>query len=182
MAQALARVCKTGRQNRLFVDGYNVINDVPHLRKLTEQSLETARRVLLEQCTTWLRTRGDMDMVIVVFEGEENFAPSLRITSGGGKVRVVYTKKGETADDRIVSMIRVATDARRCVLVTADRGLSSRAEALGAKIVAPCSFVEIATRRDRLHGSAQHDDDGRGLSSVERAAINRDLLRIWQEK
>lgn len=47
-----------------------------------------------------------------------------------------------SGDDRIVEVVADRTDDRRCIVVTADRGLRARVIALGAEVVGPSVLSE----------------------------------------
>jgi hypothetical protein len=70
--------------------------------------------------------------VVLVVEGA-----AARIEDGPS-VRVVAARG--TGDDEIVDVVRRADPGRRRAVATADRGLRSRARALGAEIVPPSAL------------------------------------------
>ncbi|MEV4123857.1 NYN domain-containing protein [Nocardia sp. NPDC049707] len=69
--------------------------------------------------------------VVVVLEGAAKAAASEEFES----VRVVLADG--SGDDAIVDVVAAATEADRITVVTADRGLRDRIEALGAESVGP---------------------------------------------
>ncbi|HEU5486679.1 MAG TPA: hypothetical protein VFU98_17370 [Microlunatus sp.] len=73
--------------------------------------------------------------MILVLEGRARAGVS-EGAAGGGRIEVVHAA-GE-GDDRIVAEARAVVSAGRSVaVVTADRGLSARVEAVGARAVRP---------------------------------------------
>jgi uncharacterized protein len=86
----------------LLVDGYNIIGAWPELRKLKDHDLEQARDLLVGKLAEYQAYSGDI--VSVIFDAH--------MVSGIGKiyknhrVEVIYTKKLETADERIERMVR----------------------------------------------------------------------------
>lgn len=82
----------------LLVDGYNIINSWPKLKEISKECLEDARDMLIGILQDFQGYVGIN--VIIVFDAH--------LIEGGierheyyGKVEVVYTKEGETADQYI---------------------------------------------------------------------------------
>ncbi|MCM2677700.1 NYN domain-containing protein [Alkalicoccobacillus plakortidis] len=86
----------------LLVDGYNIIGAWPKLRDLKDQDLELARDLLISKMAEYQAYSGDE--VTVIFDAH--------MVSGIGKsyknhrVEVIYTRKLETADERIERLVR----------------------------------------------------------------------------
>lgn len=77
--------------------------------------------------------------IVLVVEG------AARDVAATAEVRVV--RAPGSGDDTVVALVRAAGAERRCVVVTADRGLRARVTALGALVRGP-SWLN-ATRADR---------------------------------
>ncbi len=75
--------------------------------------------------------------VAVVVEGKARGGVSSGAADG---VTVVHA--AGSGDDALVDVVRTATDGEAVVLVTADRELRRRAEALGAGVVGPSWLLE----------------------------------------
>lgn len=74
------------------------------------------------------------DTVTVVFDGR----PSGALPEGDhAGVKVLYARRRgpDAADDRIVELLAAAAEPRRWTVVTSDRSLRERSEALGASVV-----------------------------------------------
>ncbi|KUO49919.1 MAG: hypothetical protein APF76_01740 [Desulfitibacter sp. BRH_c19] len=101
----------------LIVDGYNVINNWPILINLKNDNLEMARDKLVEMLQNY---QGTQDInVIVVYDAYLSKA-KMRNVSSQGKVQVVYTKAGETADTLIERMIGELPARSSITVVTND--------------------------------------------------------------
>jgi hypothetical protein len=75
-----------------------------------------------------------LDVVLVV----EGAARDLEVVPG---VQVVRARA--SGDDALADLVRtVAADGRRCVVVTADRGLRERVRALGAEVQRPSWLLD----------------------------------------
>ncbi|MEJ3748765.1 hypothetical protein WEI85_36495 [Actinomycetes bacterium KLBMP 9797] len=71
--------------------------------------------------------------VVLVVEGAARDVPGVE------DVRVVAAPG--SGDDAIVDLVRAADDARRVVVITADRALRSRVQSLGAEVRGPRSVA-----------------------------------------
>ncbi len=169
------------REDVLLVDGYNIIGAWPELAALKNEKLENARDRLLEQLADYQSYSGVK--VIVVFD-------AYYVAGGVGsdflhrKVRVLFTRERETADECIERLVGDWTSARRNVYVaTSDLTEQHVAFGKGAlrvtarelKIAVEQSSNEIQTtikrdpkpKRNEL-GSALNDDIWRKLENMRR--------------
>lgn len=124
----------------IVIDGYNLIRQSAYLSALESISLEEGRKGLLRLLSAYKRAKGHS--VTVVFDGwrSDNFGQS-RDRIGG--VNVIYSERGEKADDVIK---RIADKMRgKVVVVTSDRGIASFAERRGVAVVTSPEF-EIKVR------------------------------------
>jgi uncharacterized protein len=83
--------------NILLVDGYNIIGAWPELRDLKNKDLSAARDRLIEKMAEYQGYTGYR--VIVVFDAY--FVKTVEQKYKNYKVEVLYTRKNETADERI---------------------------------------------------------------------------------
>lgn len=84
-------------QTILLVDGYNMIGAWKQLRHLRDSNLEEARNRLLELMAEYKAALGWR--VIVVFDAYH--VPGVESSFVQHAVEVIYTRKNETADERI---------------------------------------------------------------------------------
>lgn len=102
----------------LFIDGYNVINAWPMLKKYKEQELELSRDKLLDALAGYGKYSGYN--VIVVFDANE-VSGSLGSEYYYADMKVVFTKEGETADSYIEKNAYILVRTGECVyVVTSD--------------------------------------------------------------
>jgi predicted RNA-binding protein with PIN domain len=81
----------------LLVDGYNIIGTWPELKSLKEHDLPAARDRLVERMAEYQAYWGYR--VIVVFDAQ--YVQGTEKKFKDHKVEVIFTKKNETADERI---------------------------------------------------------------------------------
>lgn len=81
-----------------MVDGYNVIHAWPTLKSLMNESLEAARDKLIDRLSVYAQVSGSE--VTVVFDAHRTTAMANAEEWNQG-VRVIYTRKGHSADHAI---------------------------------------------------------------------------------
>lgn len=86
----------------ILVDGYNVIKRAPSFQAVRAQSLAAARAQLIVSLRN--RYRHTPHQVIVVFDGDE----TLEQTSHEQRIRIIYSRHGETADSVIARLAALA--------------------------------------------------------------------------
>ncbi|HEY1419988.1 MAG TPA: NYN domain-containing protein [Candidatus Dormibacteraeota bacterium] len=104
--------------DRMIVDGYNVIHAWPTLKKLmAEASLEAARDKLVERVAV-LGMVTNVE-VTVVFDSHRATASSEAVVEG---VRVIFTRKGHSADHAIERIAYEASQAEDVITVATSDG------------------------------------------------------------
>ncbi|MEV6630758.1 NYN domain-containing protein [Actinoplanes sp. NPDC051470] len=120
----------------LIVDGYNVTK-----RGFAEMSLEQQRKRLITGLGGIAAQTGDE--VTVVFDGAERvhgLPPAPR------NVRVLFSKKGETADELIRRLARAEPDGRPVVVVSSDREVADGVRRHGAYPMGADSLIRRLSR------------------------------------
>jgi predicted RNA-binding protein with PIN domain len=117
---------------RLVVDGYNVIHAWPSLKRLlTEASLEAARDKLVDRLVVLGMVRGAE--VTVVFDSHRAASSSEEMVEG---VRVLFTRKGHSADHAIERIAYQAGDAGDAITVaTSDRFQRDLVRGMGGAVI-----------------------------------------------
>ncbi len=114
----------------IFVDGYNMIHTTPALAALHRRDIEAGRDALVRRLSA--SYRHTPHQLVVVFDGDGT-AESSQPISGFGRGRVVFSRRGETADSVIVRMARGVREAgREAVIYSNDGEVRLGAEAAGA--------------------------------------------------
>ncbi|WP_026486989.1 NYN domain-containing protein [Caldanaerobius polysaccharolyticus] len=128
----------------LFVDGYNIINAWPELKKLSKISLELARQELINSMVEYSAYKGIE--VFVVFDAFHVKDCASRIEEVKG-VKVVFSKYGETADHYIEKSVAKYVKSGRAVKVaTSDWVEQQVIMAQGAIRVSASELVEELKR------------------------------------
>ena len=98
----------------ILVDGYNVIKRNASLQALSVKSLADARQLLINQLRS--RYRHTPHQVIVVFDGDGVSEQTIQ----DRRVRIMYSRAGETADSVIARLAASARTAGREVELYSD--------------------------------------------------------------
>ncbi len=134
---------------KLLVDGYNVIHAWPSLKRLLGVSLEAARDQLIERLSVYGLVTGDE--VTVVFDAHHSSATSSAEQMVEG-VRVVFTRKGHSADHAIERIAYAAAAAGEGVTVaTSDHSQSDLVRGMGGAVIsAPELERQVIAAEDEL--------------------------------
>jgi len=130
--------------SQLIVDGYNVIHAWPSLKRLlTTASLEAARDKLVERLAVLGMVTGDD--VTVVFDAHHSNAMSNSEETVDG-VRVVFTRKGHSADHSIERLAYRSSEKGEIITVaTSDRFQGDLVRGMGGAVI---SALELERRAD----------------------------------
>jgi predicted RNA-binding protein with PIN domain len=127
---------------RIIVDGYNVVHAwAPLKRLLNETSLETARDKLVDRLTVLGHIDGAE--VTVVFDAHHSAARTNSEEMVDG-VRIVFTRKGHSADHVIERMAYEAAESNDVLTVaTSDRFQRDLVRGMGGAVI---SALELERR------------------------------------
>lgn len=119
--------------DRLVVDGYNVIHAWVPLKQLLDVSLEAARDKLVERIAVYAMVTGSE--VTVVFDAHHSTARTNSEEMVEG-VRVLFTRKGHSADHVIERIAYAATAAGDGITVaTSDRTQRDLVRGMGGAVI-----------------------------------------------
>jgi predicted RNA-binding protein with PIN domain len=126
---------------RLVVDGYNVIHAWPALKSLMNESLEAARDKLVDRLAVYAQVTGSE--VTVVFDAHRTTAMANAEEWNQG-VRVIYTRKGHSADHAIERIAYSGQGDRDPLIVaTSDRFQRDLVRGMGGAVI---SALELERR------------------------------------
>jgi len=101
----------------IFVDGYNVINSWPNLKKIKDYSYESSRMQLIDSLQNYTEFKGYK--MFIVFDAQL-VKGSIQKKERQGDLIIVFTKEGETADDYIERMVNNIGRKSEVCVVTSD--------------------------------------------------------------
>jgi predicted RNA-binding protein with PIN domain len=144
----------------IIIDGYNLIRQSDSLRRLERLSLEGGRSELIRRMAGYRRLRGHK--VTVVFDGWMTGAAQEERSREDG-VYIVYSRRGETADEVIKRMAR-AERGSEIIVVSSDREVADSAVRAGGVAISSPEFEERMgqeeTQRTPFHDETAEEDDG----------------------
>ena len=169
-------------KNIYILDGYNLIHRIPRWKDQLNVSLERGREALLTYCRQWMQARGDVWLFYVVFDGDSTVTASQ--SSAGPGIRVIYSRTGETADDRILDIVYEFGDKCHYVVVSDDNYVSRNAKGLSADVMSVNEFAAVLSKKSTIGGSKKRGSTaGSGgddkLSAQDEKSITESLMREW---
>lgn len=140
----------------VFVDGYNVINSWPNLKKIKDYSYESSRQQLIDTLQNYSEFKGSK--VFIVFDAHM-VKGSLEKKERQGNLVVVFTKEGETADNYIEKMVNNIGRKSEVCVVTSDSLEQQIAFQRGATRMSSIEFYheviniekKIQTKTERIY-------------------------------
>lgn len=164
----------------VLVDGYNVIHAIPSLARHLDRSLDAARTALVMLCRGYRARRGDVDQLYVVFDGKDADTGWGRQDQQG--VTVLFTRRPEEADDRILSLIRTEGGRNRFVVVSNDTTVSNNARALGAQVISVSEFSGQKKSSRQARSAKPAAESKTPLSTRDTERITEEYLKHLEKK
>jgi len=125
----------------IIVDGYNFIRQSESLRLFERISLDRGRQELVRRLCSYRKLRPHR--ITVVFDGWLSGPPSEERDREGG-IDIIYSRRGEKADDVIKRIARHAGE--EIVAVTSDRGIQDAVIRCGGAAISSQDFEERMAR------------------------------------
>lgn len=146
-----------------LLDGYNLIYA---MKEIPQGSWQEKRASLLAALNA-RRPQGKNAMT-VVFDSREGTGRAEKV----GGIPVLYTS-GETADDKIIAMVRSSANPRVMVVVSNDKGIRHLLKTTGARFMSADEFLK---KTERARPAAPS-----GGEPVEDPDITEELRKKWLE-
>ncbi|GMV49524.1 MAG: hypothetical protein AMXMBFR67_10670 [Nitrospira sp.] len=166
----------------LLVDGYNLLGSAGMGGPPAAGRLEAARDALLRSLTGYRHRKGHA--ITIVFDGWQGGAPSEQREFLSG-IEVVYSKRGERADQVIQRLARLY--GRDCAVVSSDHEVVAVARAAGAFILGAAEFRTKLQERSPSGSVAPFKeldcgDDDRGTRSQDKRGNPRKLPKSQRRR
>ena len=145
---------------RMIIDGYNVIHADERLKKAARADLLGARRRLVRRLASYLATKNLQ--VTLVFDGRGGITDvDVEIP---GKLQVLFSSAGQTADELIIGMLESSSNARKYIVVTSDMAdIGRAASAMGANVLSSTRFLERIEPRSTSGTKERGDTEDEGV-------------------
>jgi len=122
----------------IIIDGYNLIRQSDRLRRAEKFTLEEGRHSLIRFLVPYRERKGHR-LTVVVDGWDGGSFHEERDREGG--IDIIYSRKGEKADDLIKRMAERSGD--ELVVVTSDRDIAHFVERCGSTVVTSQTFEGI---------------------------------------
>lgn len=143
------------RRNITIIDGYNVINAWPHLSDISKTSLETARENLIDELAEYKSLSGEE--LVLVFDAY-NLDRSKETISEKYGIKIVYTKRYQTADTYIEKEILKIGRKHNLKVVTDDGQIQVLASNKGATRMTSTELkAEIFNNKRKINRRKKQD-------------------------
>lgn len=139
----------------IIIDGYNLIRQSDKLRRYEMFSLEDGRKALIRSISLYKKQRGHK--VTVVFDGWQGgpFEEERDKLSG---IDVIYSRKGEKADEVIKRMVQGSAEEN--VVVTSDRDIADFVSRRGGTVISSPDFDKLMERaKPSMTDPARHGEE-----------------------
>lgn len=143
------------RRNITIIDGYNVINSWPNLSDISKTSLETAREKLIDELAEYKSMSGEE--LVIVFDAYNLDRPKETISEKFG-MKIVYTKRFQTADTYIEKQILKIGRKHNLKIVTDDGQIQVLASNKGATRMTSTELkAEIFNNKRKINRKKKQD-------------------------
>jgi predicted RNA-binding protein with PIN domain len=164
------------RLKLILLDGYNVVHAVPSLARLAERGLDLAREGLVRRCAERAAARRDGTQFCVVFDGDSEVQGVRR--GAAPAVDVVFSRTGETADERILALVDAQAAGTDCTVVSNDAYVTGQARLRRAAVLSVEAWGGEGARR-RVPTAPDRGDAKNGISPGVERAITDELRDLW---
>lgn len=114
-----------------ILDAYNVIHKIHSLERELDRGLMAAREALTQRCENLAKSRGDISCIYLVFDGKSQFRDLPQKNIRG--VKLIFSETGESADDRIFSLLEELPRKEERRVVSDDNSVINHARVHGIK-------------------------------------------------
>jgi predicted RNA-binding protein with PIN domain len=159
----------------LIIDGYNLIRQSADLGRIDRRDITAGRDALLARLAAYRRLKPHPITVVFDGAGAPEGTPERDRVLG---VRVVYSRRGETADAVIARMAR--QEGQKAVVVTSDHGLARAVEAAGATVLDSLEFASRVAMAAALGDGEPDTEPERRVSTRKKGQGRRLPKRLRQ--
>jgi predicted RNA-binding protein with PIN domain len=144
----------------IIIDGYNLIRQSDSLRRFERLGLEKGREALIKRLAAYRKLKGHR--ITVVFDGWIG-GPLREERQQSEGVRIIYSRRGEKADEVIKKIARKGS-GEELVVVTSDREIVEAVGRSGGVAIASPEFetrmtVEGAVLSEKGVSPEEEDDE-----------------------
>jgi len=151
----------------LVVDGYNAVHLIPKALKLIDKSLKHARDYIVQISKDYIRLKGNISDVKVVFDGNEKYSYLEKISNQ------VFSKTGQ-GDDTIIATVKKYLKSSKVVIASNDNYVRNNCRNCGAKLI----FVDELTEKNKKQNKKIIEkDNSKQISNNIKIQITREYRK-----
>jgi uncharacterized protein len=162
----------------LLVDGYNIIGAWPELRVLKNKDLSAARDLLIEKMAEYQAYTGFR--VIIVFDAY--YVQGIEKKFKNHKVEVIFTKKNETADERI-EKLAIDLSNRKTQIHVATSDFTEQWQIFGQGALRKSArelLTEINIIEQRIEKRVQKIQEKQPVSKIPLSSEVAEIFEKWR--
>ena len=164
---------------QIIVDGYNVIRADPRLLSFERVSLEHARETLVRTLAGSPRLVNDQ--IVVVFDGGLGTRSHVHMQRMG-RIQLMYSARGQTADEVIVQHVRTLSGRGPVIVVTNDVEVREHCRAEGCEVSSSENLLGQVAGRPLPRRAQDEDDREPSLSTEKRGNPRRSSKKSRQQR
>jgi len=128
--------------NKIIIDAWNVIWKIPEISELIPEELQLARQRFNQLLKNYFQQKSVIYKII--YDGQPGIISSQSEHRGQD---VYFSKNPESADQKIIQLLKNQKEQSQWTVITSDRELSGKIKNYGAKIVSSESFIQKLNKR-----------------------------------
>jgi predicted RNA-binding protein with PIN domain len=122
--------------NKIIIDGWNLIWQIPEISKYIPDNLAQARASLNQRIKSYYQQK--KVFLKIIYDGKSGIVGD---TKGTSRIDIRFSKDPEKADHLIINFLRREKRAADWTVVTSDCELSMRIKNTGAKVISSEAFL-----------------------------------------
>lgn len=151
-----------------ILDGYNILNTVPELARLLNNSLKEARDQLKLEVELYCKTSS---VSVTIVYDSQTMPNQFDEYEDGAQPLIVYTGANHTADEYIITRAEDAGN-RSTTVVTDDRYIRESSVRSGCSVMQPAEFYEFILKQNKGR-------PGRPPSQYQQDQLDRSEVEEW---
>jgi predicted RNA-binding protein with PIN domain len=170
---------------QLILDGYNVINKIPELRRALDKNLQAAREALMDYMISRGARWNSEYTVTVVFDARKVMVDLMPVQVRRG-ITIMFAEPPHDADEMIIEKLRQAKHASAITVVSDDNKIANHVRAFKGKLLKVREFVNWMDKRSstpvtrKSLKKSDYQVPANKIDSVTGGDITEELKKIWK--
>ena len=158
--------------NKIIIDGWNVCWKIPEIAELIPDNLAMARKKFNLAINNYFLNKKSVYKII--YDGQPGIVSSKYEFKGQD---IQFSKNPESADQKILSFLKIQKNPSIWTIVSSDRELTGRARNLGVNVIASEDFI-LKLRKSKIQ---LNDDSKKNNPNLSKNEIN-DWLDLFNNQ